>query len=483
MSITAFSFGEWLPDLPDLGNPGLTEALNVLPVDATYTPYLPLSTSGNAIPLNASATSGFFSAANGEIYVFANATSGGVGKFYSYLAGTFISASTNVASAGAFEFAQLENLIVAAAFGNGPMAKTAGSLSDFTDLATSGTAIQGGHVGIVNQFVVLGRPPNSATNSVTQIRWSAIGDGRNWPTPNSATAIATQAGEQFFDGDRGYVTGVVSGDQYGIVTQEYALNRMTYVGPPVVFQFDVIDSQRGAFFDYGTIRVNGLIYFVSRNGFCVTDGVTVKNLSDRKTFRTFVASATVDLWTTFRSSLRVGTNPSKKLIFWSYPSTSSGNPDKLIIYNYQEDRWTHADQACQFIFGGDALLDLATGTTLAQMPFGMSGNKLGTFSGSPGTATLITGEVEPNPGGCAFINGIKPVIASAGTAPTVGVQVGSRDDQSTTVSYAATITPTSRTGFADFRADNRYHRARVYITGDFQKAQGIEVDAVATGGL
>jgi hypothetical protein len=42
-------FGEYLPDLPVTDNPGLTEALNVLPVDKFYRAYHPIAGAGTAL--------------------------------------------------------------------------------------------------------------------------------------------------------------------------------------------------------------------------------------------------------------------------------------------------------------------------------------------------------------------------------------------------------------------------------------------------
>jgi hypothetical protein len=400
--------------------------------------------------------------------------------------GTWSAASATFSSAAAMDFTQIDDLIVATDISTGPMYKTAGSVSNFASLSGPGAAT---HVGVINQFLVFGRFANTGTTSDRQIKWSAIGDPTNWPTPGSDTAIATQAGTQFFDWSHGQVTGIISGDQHGIIFQNYATHRMTYVGPPAVFQFDMVDEHHGAFFDYGSIRIGMLTYFISREGFFVTDGVSVKNISDRKIWRTFQNSSSGNQYSIYTHRLKVAADLDKQIIYWSYISSANltAIPDQMIIYNYREDRWSHAAQSAQFIFGVDKLLDPGLVGGLASLypgaPFGMSGEKLGTFSGTAGTATIITGEVEPNPGGCAYINGVKPVIASSGTAPTIGVQVGSRDDQSASVSYAGTVIPTSRTGFADFRADNRYHRARLFIAGNFDKAQGIEVDATATGGM
>lgn len=493
MSLSSFSFGEWLPDLPDLGNPGITEALNVLPVDAGYTPYLPHLPIGSTLIANANAVNGYIgrSGTTELPYIFANGTTGATGQIYFYDAGTatFSAVSSTLSSSIVFEFTQFDDMVIGTSIGTGPYVHTLGAVTGFTALSATATAPPSNHVGVVNRFVILGQGINAATSSNRAIQWSAIDDPRNWPVPNTATATATQAGSQFFDGNFGIVTGISSGDQHGIIFQQYATHRITYNGPPTVFQFDRIDAEHGAYFEYGTIQIGGLTYFVSRHGFCVTDGVTVKNISDKKVFRAFQNSlGNVNLWV-FPFLMRVGADLSQSLIFWAYPSTVPGGlssplplMDKLIIYNYKEDRWTHATDSLQIIFGASSLLGSAS--TLARMPYGISATgRIGTFNGTAGTAILTSAEVEPNTGGCAYIEGVKPIIGSTGSLPTIGVQVGSRNDQGTIVSYSATTVPTSRTGFADFRANDRFHRARVYIAGSFDKAQGVEIEATPAGRL
>jgi len=106
---------------------------------------------------------------------------------------------------------------------------------------------------------------------------------------------------------------------------------------------------------------------------------------------------------------------------------------------------------------------------------------MSTFTGTPGTALLTTGDVELNTAGRAFVAGVKPHVESTGTAPTVTVRIGSRNDLASVPTYTATTTPTTRTGFADFRVDAKYHRAEVQIVGNFRKATGLEFKAGPSG--
>ena len=49
MSIGVVKFAEWLPDLPALDNPGMTEAKNVIPSDSVYKSFLPVTGIGDAL--------------------------------------------------------------------------------------------------------------------------------------------------------------------------------------------------------------------------------------------------------------------------------------------------------------------------------------------------------------------------------------------------------------------------------------------------
>lgn len=481
MSITAFSFGEWLPDLPDLGNPGLTEALNVRPIAKSYAPYLPLSDFAAGFYTMPSTVFGAYQAlqqgtANQCFYA------GDVFRLYANVGGsglnfTNISSASTYSSTSAWEFVQNGSLVIAASKENYLQKHTVGSTSTFTVLSASAYMPKAAHADTVGQFLVVGNTTDAVNGYVgNRLQWPAIADISNWPQPNSSTAIATQSGEQFLDPRYGEITGVFGSDQHAVVLQKAAVTRMTYVGPPVVFQFDVISVSHGCFFHQGAIQIEGLVYFLAADGFYVTDGVSVKPLGVNKVDAFFRQNFD----TSNPQNVHVGHDPRNHLIKWSVPLLVGGGM-RLFIFNYMENRWSGASQLLECFVRAPAQNSIVASQPL---PLAFSlGNVLSQFNATPGTATIISGEVEPQPGGCALINGIKPIVASSGTAPAITVQVGSRDDQATTVSYSSTTTPTSRTGFADFRSDARYHRARVYIAGNFEKAMGLEIDVTPTGGM
>lgn len=77
------------------------------------------------------------------------------------------------------------------------------------------------------------------------VRWCAIGDLDDWPTPDTADARAKQAGQETLPAEFGWVTAIAGNDFYGYIFQERAITKATYVGGDVVFSFDTFERGRG----------------------------------------------------------------------------------------------------------------------------------------------------------------------------------------------------------------------------------------------
>lgn len=490
-------FGEFLPDLPATDNPGLTEAVNVLPVDKFYRAYRPLQGTGDALTERPrGGIAAFDTAYNAFLYV-------GTATMLKERSGTTWTDRTpgtvyTTAADGYWRFAQFDDLVIGTNYADVPQAITAGANTDFANLALIGTAPRARQIGVVGRHVVLGDTIDGTNGSVPQrIQWCRIDDPTEWPTPNTTDALNKQAGEQFMPGGLGAVTGIVGNDQFGIVLQQRGVSRMTYVGGDLVFQFDTIDATRGATYPNATVQVGNVAYFISDDGFYATDGVSVRSIGAERFDRHFVES--VD--SSYRYRVYGALDKVRNLIYWSYPGPGhiDGRPNRLLIYNYREDRIARAEDVSECILSG-----VTVGTTLDSLdslfgsiddltpsldsPTWKGGNAtiygftsdllLATFSGAPGVAVIEAQEVELTPGGRSYISGVMPLVQSQ---EAVTVAIGTRNRLSDAVTYSAAQAPTSRTGFADFRADARFVRARVAITGEFPAAQGLQYQAQAAG--
>lgn len=464
-------FKQWLPDVAPLDNPGLVECQNALPLDGVYKSFAPLTgteTAGPARPVSATWSS---IPITGGMYV-ASAQ-----QIYRYISGySVLSASTYNSNAEYWRFAEYEGLMVATNYFDFPQAHTVGASTAFTALATSGTAPAAQHVGVVGQFVVLGNLKDaSGTARPYSVQWSGIDQPRSWPAPNSSTAIAQQSGLEDLNGSLGEVMAVVGNDQFGVVMQQGGLTRMTYVGGSVVFQFDEYEVGRGLLFPNSIVQVGNLVYYISNAGFCVTDGTQVRNIGAGK----------VDNY--FRSQVNFGykfqvfgaADYQRELVYWSFCSQTSGSviPDQLLIYNWTEDRWSRASNTHTVLVSPYQRIGALQSPRPVNAFF--ASNTLGSFSGTAGAAVFESGEIEYNLGSFSRVQGIKPLIDTA----SVTVAIGTRNDQVSSPTYTSEVTANSRTGFADFRSEARYHRARLTVTGTFNAAQGVEFQGVVSGAV
>lgn len=482
MSATVVSFGEWLPDQPALGNPGLTTANNVLPAYGSYKPYKPLApVRVGSFTLPGTPQGGFVAEVQGaNPYMYYAATNNTI-----YMADPTIGAGTfNARSAGLSSttpriecsFAQFDDKIFAARGLDGVQFQTAGSASNFSTVTGLTGARDGKYLFVIGQFLFVANL-GSATASASTLEWSAVGDPTNFPTPNSATAIAVQSGEQTLNIADGPIYGGYGGDQYGIVMQSGAVTRVTYVGPPVVFQFDRVDAKKGQQRKYGSAASGQVIYFQASDGFWKTDGVANVPIGAGKIDKTFLAAAADDSTQaiTLGAQMDSAFDHINKMILFSFATSTTTQSNKLYAYSTQEDRWASCDQIMR------TFIEPSPSTQFDGLYAFDATNVLCKFNGTPLTAIITTGDLELNPGARAYVDGIKPNIESSGTAPVVTLRIGSRSDLSTAPSYTATTTPTTRTGFADFRVDAKYHRAEVQIVGNFDKAIGIEFKAQPSG--
>jgi hypothetical protein len=470
---TSIVFKEWLPDQPELNNPGLIEAKNVIPRDGGYTPFRPIDQGNLAYgtsPANP-VQGGIWArdtAGSAVLYVGSQTA---LSARYS-TGWTNLSAATyNVGSAAEnWDFVQYDNLVIAAVQDHRPQAHTAGSTAtSFTALSTSGEVPYASVVGVIGQFVVLGNTRQTTSALVDiDVRWSAIAQPRNWPTPNTATATATQSGQQLLNQADGAITGIVGNDQFGIIFQEDALTRMTYAGPPVVFQFDKFSDQFGCVRNNSIVHLNNKFYFIARSGVCVTDGVSVSNISDGRVSKWI--SENVRYLST--NSVFGAADPTRNIIMWGFPprSGASGQNTVILIYNYVENRFSWAEQThrCILEYGDVNVPEWGRITAFDET------ERVGFFSATAGSSVITTGDIELNPGGRMWVDGIKPQV-EASAAPTIGVRLGYRSALDASPTYTSTTGPTSSTGFADFRIDAQYVRAEINVTGEFDKTSGFIV--------
>ncbi len=134
--------------------------------------------------------------------------------------------------------------------------------SSYTVIPTTDTSIYGTCCTTARDFIILG----GLDTDRYAVRWSAIGDPTDWPTPATDDARSKQSGTQSFPTRFGWVTGVSGNDFYFYVFQEDAITKATYVGGDVVWSFDTFEEGRGCLANGLLVAIDDAVFFRSQRG-------------------------------------------------------------------------------------------------------------------------------------------------------------------------------------------------------------------------
>ncbi len=484
-------FGEYLPDQPPLGNPGLIRATNVLPYARQYKSFPGLVAYSDAL---GTAANGSISALakDGSVYNYCGDTS----DLYRLSVSTWDDAtrasggSYNTASDDAWEFAKWGERIIATNYTDVIQDITMGA-SNFATLA--GTPPKARHMAVVRDFLVLGNVTDisSGASRPNRVHWSGFDNVETW-----APAIATQADYQDLQGDGGWIQKVVPGE-YGLIFQERSIWRMTYIGSPIVFQFDEIGQGIGTPAPNSVVKHGNRVFYLGQDDFyMLMDGVAPQSIGAERVYKTFLN----DYDSTYYYKVWAEVDPANTLVFWAYPGAANvgGRPNKLLVYNWTANRWAGPIDIETEILGrfqapGYTLDGLdAVSADLDALPHSLdsklwtagamnlaafdSTHKLNTFTGAALNALLETGDRQIMGGKRSTITNTRPVIEQG----TGTVQVGARNNYTSSPTFSA-VTSVNADGEAPLISEGRYHRFRVNTSGEFDSTQGLEAE-VAPGG-
>lgn len=482
--------GEWAPDMPDLGSSGIT-AKNVIPWPNAYKSFPSFAVQSGA--LNARVQGGYFARdASANVYNYAGTES----KLYQQIAGSinYVDATRTVGGAYTtatddwWEMVQWGNTVIATNYADAMQVITNGS-ANFA--ALGGSPPNARHLAVVRDFVVTGNVNYGGNSYPNRMYWSAINNSTDW-----TIAAATQCDIQDLQGDGGWIQKIVGGE-YGLVFQERAVWKMTYVGAPVIFQFDMIERNRGAYAPQGVIGWGNMVFFLADDGFyMIVGGSAAIPIGAGKVDRFFLA----DLQSSYAYRINAAIDPLNKLVMWAYPGSgsTSGTCNSILIYNWAVKRWSIVQGVSMECFTRYA----ATGYTLEDLDaisasidaLGVSldsrtwtggqqslaafdsSHQLNTISGTAMDATVDTGEVQLTPGRRSSVMWARPL--TDGNAASVTMRT--RNRLADTASYGTASTQDS-TGICALRSNARYHSARTTTTGAFNFIQGVEL-AFATEG-
>lgn len=480
-------FGEWLPDQPDLENKGVTVAENVIPA---FEGYRSLNSLANLSNQATNEIKNIFSAKDnsGNVKLFA----GDAGKLYEFNSGT--SNLDDISKGGGYTLTDAErwrfvqfgtSVIVAGGIAETLQEFTLGTDSVFADLG--GTPPKADFIAVVRDQVWTANIDEGSGRVPFRVRWSGINDATQW------TVGTDQADFQDIP-DAGAITGLVGGE-YATILMEKAIVKASYVGTPLIYQIDKIETARGCTFPGSVAHIGNTIFFLNEDGFYAFDGMQSIPIGAEKVNKFFFD----DFNGAFPDKMTSAVDPTNQIVVWSYVSnsnTSGSVPDKLLIYNYAIKRWSIAkvsvDLIAPFFTAGytlEGLDNLASNLDALPAPldsnlykggaflFGGSVNKrITSFTGQPLSAVIETSEFALNKGKHSLVTRSVPYFRNG----SVTVQVGARDRQDDDVTFSTANSLTDE-GFVQHRSQGRFHRIRMNISGFWDFAQGFDLEGQPLG--
>jgi hypothetical protein len=472
MARTNVQFTEWLPDQPGLIG-ALIEAKNVHPKAVGYGAF------PEAVDISEAASEDLNSAVASKTTTTTKVFAGSSTKLFlldsTDLSLDDVSATTYTATEN-WRFTQFGSYLIGAN-GNEPLQYyDMDASTTFANLDSAAPTAK--FVTVVRDFVVAG---NTGTSS-SEVVWSGINNPNTW-----ASSAVTQSDFQEIP-DGGEIRGITGGE-FGLVLLERSIHRMSYVGTPLVFQFDNISRNLGCYESQSVVQWQGITYFLSDDGFYACNGQQVEGIGAEKVDRFFFSTLNESLLSTMSAAV----DPIKNLIVWGYPSNNELY--NLLIYHTPTKRWSYAEttanRVASFSTPGvtvegldayNASID-ALGISLdsrqwigGKMVFGgVKGAKIISFTGNPKAASIVTNEIHSD-NNATMVTLAKPIV-DGGSA---SVAVASRFLLSDTPNFGSDIAADSdnRVGI---RSVGRYHRFRVTPSGSWETAIGLDIDIQPAG--
>ena len=479
-------WGDTRPDTSDYEGQSAHFINNVIPRGDGYGPFPAFSAYTSALP---SACRGAFYALkyDGTVITFAATAT----KLYklnntdftwtdvSLGSGTY----SSVTSTAQWQFAQFGNLVFATQANALLQVFDLSSATAFSNCA--GSPPQAAYISIVGRFVVL----SGLLSSPYRIQWSGLNATTTW-----TSGVNSSDFQDFPDG--GIVRGVAGGES-GIIFQDQAIRRMSYVpGSPIIFQIDRLTQDKGLYAPYSIIRAGEVIYFYAGQGFHkIVPGGIPEQIGREKVDRTFLSDLDKGNLQLFIGAA----DPRSTRIYWAYKSVAGqvGAYDSLLGYDPALDRFFPVDMIGEYLLGIsqsgltlenldsissslDALtLSLDAYATAVQPEAAQfnSSHVLGFFRGTPLEATLESSE-QGTDGQRLRVRGFRPVT----DAPTVYGSLTYREMTSATPVTSAEVGK-SRLVRCDFNRSTRYvrYRNRIPAGTTWTFTAGVEPDVTTEG--
>jgi hypothetical protein len=347
------AFGEWRPDISDLGTQHTRNMRNVVPRADGYGPFrdltpftqpLPAACRGYYRAQNEDSSVTIFAGTETKLYVLDNSTFAWVDA--SLGSSTYSALSTDAN----WVFAQFNSVVIATQKNAVMQTWTLGSSTAFANL--SGSPPQAGWVGVVGRHLVAA----DLLSDPFSIHWSGLNDVTAWTAGTDQSDV-----QELPDGGRARAVVEVQGG-VGYILQEQALRRMTWMpGSGIIFQIDRVPHGRGTVTPYGVVVAQDGVYWPSPHGF-MRAGIDggLQTIGEEYVDRTFLGKHPTNVPAAIRAlaydegSQRLvqgAADPINSLVVWVYKGLSgtTGLWNRALIYNTLLKRWSPAEIVGEFI--------------------------------------------------------------------------------------------------------------------------------------
>lgn len=510
MPWTPIPFGEWLPDQPVTGVRGLDVCENAIPYNENAYAFA-REIAANSNSLSARCIGAFTVEDKTQVVNIFAAEATKLWRLNT--AGGSFAEVTGVSlynsATARWNFTAYGERVIATNYLNAVQSFEIGSSSAFATL--NAAAPKARYCAVVGNHLMLGNLDDGADGvQPRRVRWSAFDDETDWPTAGTTTAAQKQSDFQdLVAGDAGHITGLVSnlGNADVAVFCRRGVWRGAYVGPPFIYEFNLLEGVRGCDAPGSIVSTGGLCFYWSDHGFMGFDGHTAVPIGARKIdqyFRDNVNLARL-------AEMFAAYDPVNKVVMWLWPSATapSTHCDRLLCYRPEVARWSLIKQNAEAIFATMALgytldgldsfnasLDAITTSLDSDVWVGgrlqvggfTTDHRLGYFSGDVATAVFQTKEIEDDAGRRLFCNGMRPL---ADFDPDSAGNLGEllfRDDlyaaqgTSTPSGSSGQVTP-GADGAYPFRQSARYLAGKITYSGatTFRQARGVAMNLQPEG--
>ena len=487
--ITEITLGEWLPDHSDYKNPGLTVSDGCYASAGGYSPLRLPAGSGVTISGTIKGAARFLRS-DGQVVVVVGTDT----DLHTIIGGTATASSLSLSVSGdvIWSFERFGAQVWAFAYNQTPH-YIADIETGSTFAPHPGVAPKAANGNRVADFMVTANMVDiDASTAPYRVRWSKFND----PAGDYGTDIATQSGYVDMPQAFGPVVGVYGG-RYNVVLQKYGVSRLAYTGGASAFSKDVIEEETGCISAASVATVGSVVFFLSSAGFMMTDGTSVRPISDGRVWEWFQRNSNPAELGAVQGSV----NWADRAVVWSFVPANGTGYTRQIIYAWEHNRWTTASVPVDWLFEtNEAGLSLeevaAVYPDLDAMAISLDSpefkardrafacfvnGEFGAMAGDAAEAVWETGEFQPKVGYRVSTRELRPLVENQNV--NAQLAIGSRDvNKGDAVEWTADV-PVGGAGFAPVIKDGRYLRARMKVPQGavWDKAVGMQVDYIPTG--